>query len=155
LGSDFIYLHVFDVLKFREFTMKVLDFVQKLLFLEFEFRHESNPLTSLLVKFTFEHFIFGFVLMQKASHFLIFTKKLIVLAKDKLDFIFEFGKFFALGFEECIFLFQDGDVSFEELLHSECVFVKFVIDHLSAWTGSHGAAFSHWDWVMNRFLILR
>jgi hypothetical protein len=108
-----------------------------------------------LVKFTFEHFIFGFVLMQKASHFLIFTKKLIVLTKDKLDFIFEFGKFFALGFEECIFLFQDGDVSFEELLHSEGVFVEFVIDHLSARTGSHGAAFSHWNWVMNRFLLLR
>lgn len=135
--------------------MKILNFVQKFLFLEFEFRHESNPLISMLIKFTFEHFVFRFVLMQKASHFLIFTKKLIVLAKNKLDFIFEFGKFFALRFEECIFLFQDGDVSFEELLHSEGVFVEFVIDHLSARTGSHGAAFSHWDWVMNRFLLLR
>ncbi len=155
LGSDFIDLQVFDVLKFGEFSMKVLNFVQEFLFFEFEFRHDSNPVTSLLVKFTFEHFIFGFVLMEEPSHFLILTKELVVLAKDKLDFIFEFSKFFALGFEKCIFLFQDGDVSFEELLHSECMLVEFIIDHLSAWTGSHGAAFSHWDWVMNRFFIIK
>jgi hypothetical protein len=105
-------LQVLDILEFIHFGVEVLYLRKIFLFFKLKLRHDSDSLVAVLVQFALEHLVFGLVLVEDSRYLLVLTQKLIILSKDKLDFIFELIKLFALCLKESVLFFQDYIVSF-------------------------------------------